>query len=83
MHYVYVLKSERNDKRYVGYTGKTPEVRLIEHNRGSSSYTSRNIPFKLLYSESFENKTEALQKEKFLKSGQGRKFLDTIINEGP
>jgi len=51
MHSVYVLKSLTNGKRYIGYTSKDPSVRLIEHNSGASSYTSRNGPFELMYKE--------------------------------
>lgn len=78
MFYVYVLKSSRNAKRYVGFTSKHPEERLIEHNNGANKFTSRNGPFKLIYSEKIETKTEAIRRENFLKSGQGRKFLDSI-----
>ena len=79
MFYVYVLKSLKNRKRYVGFTSKRPEQRLIEHNSGANQFTRHNKPFKLVYFEIFEDKMESLKREKFLKSGQGRKFLDSII----
>jgi putative endonuclease len=78
MYTVYVLKSLRNDKRYVGYTSKTVEVRLKEHNSGSNKFTSQNGPFTLIYTEDYETKTDAIRREKFLKSGKGRKFLDSL-----
>lgn len=81
MFTVYVLKSERNGKRYVGYTGKDPGVRLSEHNTGSNKYTRQNSPFVLLYTECYKEKIEAMKREKFLKSGQGRKFLDEKVVE--
>jgi putative endonuclease len=76
MFYIYILKSIRNSKRYTGYTSKQPEDRLREHNSGSNVFTRQNGPFVLLYTEEFSTKTEAIRREKFLKSGQGRKFLD-------
>lgn len=76
---VYVLKSLRNNKRYVGYTSKSAERRLKEHNSGSNKFTKQNGPFKLVHNEQFIDKTDAIKREKFLKSGQGRKFLDNII----
>ncbi len=79
MFYVYVLKSLKNNKRYVGCTGKKPEMRLTEHNLGSNKWTRVNKPFRLIYREIYNNKTKALKREKFLKSGQGRKFLDHTI----
>ncbi|MFA4873205.1 MAG: GIY-YIG nuclease family protein [Patescibacteria group bacterium] len=76
MFTVYVLKGLKNGKRYIGSTGKEALVRLREHNYGSNSWTRQNGPFTLLYTEYYETKTEALKREKFLKSGQGRKWLD-------
>ena len=79
MFIVYVLRSRKNGKRYVGYTGKDVNDRLYEHNIGSNAYTRRNRPFDLCYSEQYTDKSEAMLREKFLKSGQGRKFLDETI----
>lgn len=79
MYFVYVLKSLRNGKRYVGYTSKLPVQRVGEHNAGTNKFTSRIKPLELAYSEKFYDKAEVLKREKFLKSGQGRKFLDSII----
>lgn len=79
MFTVYVLKSEKNGRRYVGYTGKEADVRLKEHNTGSNKYTRHNGPFILIYTERYEEKTEAAMRERFLKSGQGRKFLDEKV----
>ncbi len=56
-----------------------PQERLKQHNKGDNTWTSQNRPFKLMHSESFENKTEAIKRERFLKSGQGRKFLDNLF----
>ena len=79
MFNVYVLRSLKNDKRYVGFTSKTSELRLNEHNEGKNSYTRNNGPYKLIYSESFPEEQAARQREKFFKTGNGRKFLDRII----
>lgn len=78
MFNVYVLKSLRNNKRYIGYTSKDVKIRLKEHNTGSNKFTSQNGPFVVLFSEVLLNKTSAIKREKFLKSGQGRKFLDNL-----
>lgn len=79
MFTVYVLKSGKNGKRYVGYTGKDPSIRLQEHNAGSNKFTSHNRPFTLIHTESFDSKTDAIRREHFLKSGQGRKQLDDML----
>ncbi|MDD5173133.1 MAG: GIY-YIG nuclease family protein [Patescibacteria group bacterium] len=76
MHFTYILKSLKNSKRYVGYTSKDPEIRLKEHNKGCNKWTKQNKPLILIYKELFETKKEAMKREKFLKTGQGRKWLD-------
>jgi putative endonuclease len=79
MYIVYVIRSFKNNKRYIGYTSKNVQIRLSEHNRGCNKWSRENKPFRLLYEENFNNKTEAIIREKFLKSGQGRKFLDNKL----
>lgn len=83
MFNIYVLKSLKNAKRYVGFTSKSAQERLVEHNSGKNSFTRQNKPFMLIYTEEYPTKTEAMKREKFLKSGQGRKFLDQIVNFRP
>lgn len=76
MPYVYVLKSQKNGKRYVGYTSKSIDERLRQHRSGSTKWTKHNGPFDLVYQEEVVDVTAARKREIFLKSGQGRKFLD-------
>ncbi len=79
MYNVYLLRSLKNGKAYVGFTQKDPEIRLAEHNSGSSSWTKHNGPFDLKYYESFMCKEDALRREKFLKSGVGKKLKEIIL----
>ncbi len=81
MYYVYVLKSSRNNKRYVGSTKLLPEQRLKQHNSGSNVWTRQNGPFELIYKEEHPIDTEARKRENFLKSGVGRKFLDELFEK--
>ncbi|MDP3948357.1 MAG: GIY-YIG nuclease family protein [bacterium] len=79
MFYVYVLKSLKNSKRYIGSTKLRPEERLGKHNSGTNQFTKRNGPFILIYSEEYPTITDARKRENFLKSGVGRKFLDETL----
>ena len=83
MFYVYVLKSSKNGKRYVGYTSKSPLRRVKEHNNGSNKYTKGNRPYELVYEESFDSEMGAKIREKFFKTGNGRKVLDRILTNLP
>jgi len=77
---VYVIKS----KEGLHYTGMTEDFskRLYEHNNYKLSFwTKRGSEWKLIYSENFSNKIDALKKEKWLKSGVGREFLKNNVPE--
>jgi len=77
MFYVYVLKSQKNGKLYVGFTNNLKR-RFLEHNcikRSVNEWTKRNGPFKIVFYESFANKKDAKKDEKFFKSGYGREVL--------
>ena len=80
MYYVYLLKSETNGKLYIGYS-KDLKKRLLEHNSKVTKSTKSGIPWKLIYYEAFENKTDALREEIFLKSGKGRERIKYLFNE--
>ena len=74
MFTVYILKSIKDNKRYIGFTNDLRR-RLFEHNNGLVISTINRKPLELIYVEEFENKEEAMDREKFFKSGKGREFL--------
>jgi len=74
---LYVLKSCSTGRRYVGITGNL-ERRLKEHASGSTKAGQLIGAFVLLHAEEFPDHRTARGREKFLKSGQGRKRLDEI-----
>ncbi|HDL77483.1 MAG TPA: GIY-YIG nuclease family protein [Lentisphaerae bacterium] len=74
MYWVYVLQSETEGRMYVGMT-EDPERRLQEHNAGKSKWTRRFRPWRMVHTECYETKREALNREKYLKSGWGRRWL--------
>ena len=80
MAYVYVLRSLKNNKRYVGYTQRGPLDKLAEHNSGATQWTRQNGPFVLIYTEEFADSVTARKRERFLKSGKGRQWLDQILS---
>jgi len=79
MFTVYVIRSERGI-RYIGFTEDLPK-RLGQHNTRMSRFTSRDFNWKLVYKEEYSTRAEAMSREKWLKSGVGREFLDRIENE--
>lgn len=79
MYYFYVLRSSKDDRLYKGFT-KDLERRLGDHNSGKVMATRHRKPFKIIYSESFNNKNDAIIREKYFKSFKGGKELKKIID---
>jgi putative endonuclease len=75
MYYVYLLESEKNKNWYIGYSSDLRK-RINNHLSGNGGQTTkRQNDWKLIYYEAYLNKKDAIGREKFLKSGSGRKFL--------
>jgi putative endonuclease len=77
MFYCYILKSKVDGSLYKGQT-ENLEVRLNQHNAGKSEYTSKKIPWELVYFEKFDTREEALNREKYFKSAAGRRFINKL-----
>ena len=75
MYYVYIIRSLSLNTRYVGSTDNV-SGRVEEHNLGKCRYTSGRRPWRLIYQEEYETRSDAMKRERFLKSGKGRKWLD-------
>jgi len=78
MYYVYVLQSLKDQRLYIGMTSNLEE-RVKRHNAGYERATKCRIPFKLLHSEVFGTRTEARDREKYLKSGFGREIIKKLL----
>ena len=66
MYYVYILKSFKDKKLYIGYTANL-RARLAEHIRGNVDSTKHRRPFKLIYYEAYANEEDAKKREKSFK----------------
>ena len=74
MFYTYVLLSEKDRKFYVGYTNNLAR-RIEEHNKGLVPSTSKRRPLMLIYYEACLNEYDATGREKYFKTGFGRRFI--------
>lgn len=79
MFTIYVLRSEVDGRLYKGFT-KDLSIRIAQHNNGKTKSTKGYMPWKLVYSEIVSTLEEALLREKYLKTGQGRDFLKWTIS---
>ena len=78
-YFVYVLKSQNKSKltTYVGYTNNLKE-RINLHNNGKGAKFTRGRSWKIVYSEKFLTKKEAMSRECYIK--KDRKFRNYIKN---
>jgi putative endonuclease len=81
IYWVYILQSLKDESFYIGYT-KNLEVRIKEYNEGFTRYTKHKRPWKLVYQEEFNSKTEAIKREYFLKRQKNKEFYQRLINNG-
>ena len=72
--YVYILRSLKDEKFYVGCTNDLKK-RIREHNMGKSFSTKSRLPFVLMYYEAFPDREDAERREQFFKTGWGRNYL--------
>ena len=78
---VYILFSKDYNKTYVGFTSNLIE-RFKSHNfLSTKGYTIKFRPWKVIHVEFFTTKSEALTREKILKTGKGRDFIKEIISQ--
>ena len=72
--YVYVLSSKKDGNWYIGST-KDMQKRILSHNASKNRSTKQKMPWGIIYCEISLNKNDARAREKYLKSGQGRRYL--------
>ena len=66
--------SQKDGRTYVGHTNNVIR-RLEEHNRGKSKATKHRRPLSIFSLEQYKTMKEAKEREKWWKSGVGRKKL--------
>lgn len=80
MFTVYAIYSKSIDKIYIGQTSDI-DARLQSHREFNKGFTARASDWELIHSEEVWSRTEALRREKQLKSGNGRLFLRSLLKQ--
>ena len=78
MYYVYVLKSKTRTQFYVGYSADLRK-RFEAHQNNESRSTRNKGPWELVYYEACQSKTDALIREKYLKTAWGKRYIKNRI----
>ncbi len=79
MYTVYILHSLKDSSHYIGYTSNITD-RLQRHNEGRSRFTRSKMPWKLVYSEEYESRQEAMKRERQIKSYKGGIAFKNLLN---
>ena len=74
MYYVYFLKSLKNSDLYIGST-ENVDNRVKKHNDGKIKSTKFYKPWQLLDFETYNTRSEAVKRERFLKNHQQKDLL--------
>ena len=78
MYFVYILKSLRDNKYYIGHTANL-DARIKRHNNGLIQSTKNRTPFILIKKEEFATRGEARKREIYLKKlKSGNEFRKII-----
>ncbi|SHJ02271.1 putative endonuclease [Tangfeifania diversioriginum] len=77
---VYILQSKKDNSYYIGFTSDLNQ-RLEYHNSGKSRYTSRKMPWKIVYTEKHKTRAEAMLSERFLKKQRNKEFYKRLIEK--
>ena len=80
INYVYILKSEKNNRYYIGSTNNI-ERRLAEHNSGKTQSLKYLIPLRIVFKKEYATLLEARKIEQKLKKLKNRNIIDTIIKD--
>ena len=78
---IYILRSQSSGKFYIGCSSD-PVRRFEEHFCNKSSSTRRRGPWQVVWTESYNNKTEALKREKQIKRWKSHKAIERLIDSG-
>ncbi|MCK4531229.1 MAG: GIY-YIG nuclease family protein [Candidatus Marinimicrobia bacterium] len=79
-YFVYVLKSIKNNFHYIGYTHDL-QKRLKIHNNRKVRSTKGHVPFKIIYTETYNTRSDAAKREYHLKHAEGNIWLRNYLTK--
>jgi putative endonuclease len=78
MYYVYILKSKKDNKLYIGYSTNLKR-RFSEHQKGLVISTKPRRPFELIFYEAYKSMKDAKRREMYFKTSKGKTSLKTML----
>ena len=78
MFYVYILKSLKDHKLYIGYSADLKK-RFSEHQKGLVASTKPRRPFELVFYEAYKSMKDAKRREMYFKTTKGKTSIKTML----
>ncbi len=75
MFVVYILYSYSLKKFYTGFTADLKQ-RMMFHNTGMNHFTKKGVPWKIIKTFEFPNKSSAMQLEQQIKKNGAKRYLE-------
>ncbi len=79
-YFIYILFSSTLDLYYIGFSGN-PDLRLNKHLSNHKGFTSKAKDWRIVYKEVFQEKSEALKREKQLKAWKNKIRIKQLIEK--
>ncbi|MCA9392362.1 GIY-YIG nuclease family protein [candidate division WWE3 bacterium] len=79
-YYVYVLHNPVNGFVYIGFSSNLKQ-RINYHNAGRVKSTKHYLPLTLVFYEAYIKKSDAMRREKYLKTSRGKTTLKTRLKD--
>ena len=77
-YFVYILRSQHDGSYYVGST-QDVEARLERHNQGRTKYTKPKRPWKVVATEEYDTRSEAVRREQEIKNKKRVSYIEEFI----
>jgi putative endonuclease len=78
-YYFYILQSEATKRYYIGQTANV-ENRVAYHNANYSLSLKNRGPWKLVHTEQYETRAEAVRRERQIKSWKDRRMIANLLS---
>jgi len=79
MFFVYILQSQSTGRFYIGQT-KNLQERVAYHNANYSRALKNRGPWKLVYQEEYDTRSEAVRRERQIKSWKDRSLIERLVS---
>jgi putative endonuclease len=79
VYYLYILQSETTSRFYIGQTQAVNE-RLAYHNANYSKSLKNRGPWKVVHTEEFSTRIEAVRRERQIKSWKDRRMIERLLS---